>query len=723
MCFAQVDYSQMITKKNQSVEKKDPVTLNELKNAVENVPVDEMASMLKKVIDSKYLVVLPDWVTLYPIPPNTVASIFSPAACWLKVNVLRKTMGVTQHPVHVVDELLVTSNVIVKGEKIAYRNSDNVMVELDNKRGFHVLDASKEALVVASAYVADNVAYYAKADANGSVTPTLSVEHNVRMGMLNVDTTASRAVLSKEIPSPNLARTSMYNHLMANPDQAFYLCNQICKQNKTYGVLSANAKAYYDKLVADNPALPPMKHVVLPMPRPQKVIRIIDMNMMYRFLNESRGYRGDNKGVGIITNGYIRGCTTRSNVKNETLFLDIRQAARAMSTNIIVLQGKLPVAVVRMLVVNCFFLVDSTMVSKNKLIAKDVDEKKYDVYFSVEKGIKYMIWYAMESVGPTVKSKSVEYVECHIENVFVGREKSSNCLGRACRLHLHPEMVNMHTFGFLPGALAHNAQVIVIYPKIKSVAIANLVARASEANTVRNNYAIIRRSWCLLDRYQSWCGYMDEYIIPKMVTRKKNERINYCAFAEDLEEAENDREAIDLVIDPRHIRPPPADVLIGLYANVYGLLISSNDIPNTVCSLFKQYGQNEAAAPLHQLFLRNIPEAGVINTLMDAYPASKALIAKGYDMLMQMRETLRKKQEEEALKPPPASEPPNDDENNGEELPPNEEKGGDDEAPDSDDDYNAFSAQDTDNFDVADNNMTYDPPPEKKEKKKDGKKK
>jgi len=137
---------------------------------------DSMASLLRKVLDKKYLVAIPDWVLSYPIPADTIASDLPPANAWMKANILKRTMKIGIAPCNTIENLITTSEVRVIGETLTYMDDKKRVRTLKNIRGFHIIEETHTGPVIAAAFVADAVTYYAKSDGNGSVLPTITNE-------------------------------------------------------------------------------------------------------------------------------------------------------------------------------------------------------------------------------------------------------------------------------------------------------------------------------------------------------------------------------------------------------------------------------------------------------------------------------------------------------------------------------------------------------------------
>lgn len=600
---------------------------------------DSMASLLRKVLDKKYLVAIPDWVLSYPIPADTIASDLPPANAWMKANILKRTMKIGIAPCNTIENLITTSEVRVIGETLTYMDDKKRVRTLKNIRGFHIIEETHTGPVIAAAFVADAVTYYAKSDGNGSVLPTITNEVAKGLGMMNLDTRNMRRVLSGNTKSPSVARDVIYKYMEINPDQAFMACNALCEAHPDFAGRSEVSLAYYKECRKKDDKLPDLAAILLPTPgKPPKCLVKMELDAMYRFLADCRGVRGEDGGVGQVTLGYLFGSCTRSMLKNITLFLDIRQVCREGNVRVILIVGSIPEFVKRMLVANEMFVLDSSSVNNQALTKSLFDKKIYGVYAYVSDKITYGVWYTASSKSPEVIERVVKFENVSIGPLFNGHEIASQVAFHAVRVHMCPYMTGKNfKHGLLPCALPHNGLVIVTSVSFRGVKVEDLIARCTAANHHRNNWIITRRSFICADALSAQVGYYNEYVIPKMITRAKKEIVSWADYFVSVKEEREKIAVEDVQIDPRLIRPMPDVNFDSSIEELIAVLRSSGTPSDGIVTMFKQWGEDAQNPHMRFLHGRGIEEPQLIKTLTERAPSMKDGIQSGYDKLVDFR--------------------------------------------------------------------------------------
>jgi len=627
--------------KNKRSDVKIRIDTSELMEATKIVQDDDLAGYIQKLKLVKYMYYLPDWMLSYPVPVDYPPSALPAAKCWLKAHALQKTLRIGVHPAHTIETLLVNSSVTVVGESLTYHNEKKEAVVLENVRGYHVVNKENTSTIIASAMVADILAYYTRVDATGSATPTITPVNEKKMVMFNIDCVNLRLKIAGDITSESVARDAVYSYCERNPDQAFALCNNFLKNFPQYATLSTVALNAYTDMRAKDKNLPPLSGVLMPLPGKANLITISDMKTFYEYLNDCHKVRGSDNGIGTITNGYVFGCCTRAMVKCMTMFLDLRQLMCLYQVQVLLIHGKMSEFIKRILIANGFYLVDPTNVNTKTLTPLDIKNNSFNVYNSVDPEIRYGIFYVASSEGPTIRGKAVEFKPLNVEGIFrmdVG--SPDNIAFRALRAHMNPSMERQDfQYGILPSSLPHNGQVLVTHPAKRSVEVSSMIKRACRANSMRNNVIITKRSWLKIDPYQDMCGYLVPYILPKMITKLTKEAVDFSVFTEETkEEAEDLMAAVkDLKFDPKMIRPPVKGDNSKLFSEVLNLVLASGDAEAGFISIFRTWKHPKSYASLSALSTE-YNEAQVLEELIRMAPAHDVKFRNGYKKLLAFRE-------------------------------------------------------------------------------------
>lgn len=587
----------------------DKIPLAKLLQAAGAQQEDSFESLLKKVLDTKYLYSVPSWAETWYIPADTIASAKSAAACWLKLGVLRKDMKVAEHPAYVIENLIQTTEVIVTGENLTYMEVESKKpITIGNSRGYFVTETTNSASVVAASHVADVLTYYTRSDGKGSVDQTIPPEIGAKAGMIMVDCTSLRFMLAPNIASQTKARDAIYAYCSRNVGQAYALCNSLCMMTPNYAARSDAAYKAYMKMAELDTDLVDIQGVLLPSPNKQQLISIDDMDEFYQYLNICHRVRGQDKGAGMITNNYLRGFGTRSQAKVETNFLDIRQLASLYEVDVIVVIGTVTEYLKRMCVRNGIFIIDQravneVMLSEEIYNHRDKDGKRLScgVFSSLDSQIPYGIVYFINSVPPKIKEGKVFYQSLNLTSLLSISEVKTAQRFSALKVHFHPDMIKKNKekpededlfydkVSLRPPALPHNGMVWVCYPRKSVIPCKKLISRASRANCMRNNYVITKRSWILLDDMKAECGYSRPYVIPKMIIKATKTIKSFVEYYEEVkEDAEKIEELVAKIVVPPQFNAPPLPPSVEMLAGeVAKCLVATGNTQDSYVSAFK----------------------------------------------------------------------------------------------------------------------------------------
>jgi len=351
------------------------------------------------------------------------------------------------------------------------------------------------------------------------------------LGLTQIDTLNMRAQYAPKETSESRSRDMVYTAVRANQLKCFYLCNKICVQHRPCCAKSDDATALVKQLIADSGASDVPFVVALPSPDTQVLVSCEEISRFWKYLIKCREVRGEEKGIGTLTMGYSFGETTRMITKYMTHFWDIMQVMLLYKCSVLVVTGDLKEYLVRMLVANNIYVVNYKNTGSPVLTRVELTKSVYGLYGSIQDGIEYIVYEMLSSEPPRMAKGHLEYsnidMEKIIANPFTTRKHRKAMF---TRMHLNPAMSdNNSNYGFLPAALAHNGMVIITSPKVKDFKMKDLIIRASQANSCRNNFLCVRRPFCYLDIFNSDVPYFKTFNLPKLMVEssKKKEAIDF----------------------------------------------------------------------------------------------------------------------------------------------------------------------------------------------------
>jgi hypothetical protein len=492
-------------------------------------PDTDMYRLAQKIKDCNPFTGYPSWFEEIIIPQGTVASSVNWREAWNQLRQIQQTRVPVLHPVHTVDTLLSTSDVKFENGAMVYTDDNSKPVVINNTKGYFCINPQTSAIAIASAHVADALTYYARPDKEGNCGMSVPKIAGAKLKMLNILCIQERKKITLELTLTR-ARDGIYGQMMKQPRVALKWMSDLCQQNTAYmAPHPANSELYFKlwnreskrKILKENAETiyVPFSGPVEPPPF-IKDDRMIDQ--LFDFLNRCRMIRGENKGIGILTMSYVFGCLPRSIVKYLTFFLDIKQCLTKHNVDVIFLQGTFPDMVIRLLVRNGYYVVSTLLGSTMPLTKEFYDAKKYGVYSRVDKTIPYGIFHDNGSKCHNFKGKKPIYCTVDVMSIFNISVLQTDVRFHALRAHMAPDMKKQHDYSYLPCSLAHNAQVICLYPPVGGFDLNDLASRSAIANYIRNDWVITKRLWYTVDKFRGDCGYLDPIIIP--MTRTKIEK-------------------------------------------------------------------------------------------------------------------------------------------------------------------------------------------------------
>jgi len=510
----------------------------------------------------------PSWFEEIVIPPGTKPSTLNWRESWRMLLEIREKELPMLHPVHTLDTILLHSDVKFENGSLAYTDNDNKPAVIPMTKGYFCLDSATNGQSIAAAHTADTLVYYTRANKEGDVSFTVPAGEGKKLKMLNTVCLAERKKLCVE-PSITRTRDAVYCHLMSHADIAFKFCSDFVKQNLPYSNPSKEVTIkYYETLKSKKVRVKKEDVEVLCVPFPGPINpppfvtddRIIDQ--LYDYLNRSRMIRGENGGIGIVTLSYIFGSLPRSHVKNITLFLDIRQCLMRYDVNVIWLQGTFPEMVIKMLVRNGFFVISTLLGVAQRLDETLIKDRVYGVYSGLVGAIRYGIFHESGSKCHPFKKNKPQYQLIDVMSIFGISPIKTTAVFHALRCHIAPDMRKQGEYGYLPCALAHNAQLICVYPSVTVFPLNSLALRSAMANYIRNDWVVTKRPWYTVDEYRVECGYLQPFVMP-MMRNVLEPKVDYSGKSHDLAPLV---EIIDvplgLTVNFKRLEPKPVDAIV-----------------------------------------------------------------------------------------------------------------------------------------------------------------
>jgi len=581
------------------------IKLKDLKKATADYEKeDEELQLVAKIRADPPWQNMPSWLEDYPDTDDVKPSVMPSTACYMMLLKIRTVQRPKMHPVYTVDTLLSENDVKVKSGHLIYKPKPGASpVSIQCTRGYYCLKPETSLTEVAAAHVADTLSYYARADAKGNISPVVTGANATNLLMTKVRCLAARKHMCPEEESETKARDNIFVNCMAKPDVAFDLCNTLVAQNPDFSQISVDATTMYNKILIqrddgeydeNNPTV-----ISVPFSGQIKLPAFPDndsiMDLMYGYLLKSRGIRGEDRGVGLLTMGYIMGCMPRAVVKYITFFLDLRQLLTRYDTKVICIVGKIEDMVIRMLVANGYYVVNAFSGVNRILTDKDVEEENFSVYSSIDADVPYGFFHEITSLPPTEKKDKLTYTGVDVVNQLKLSFGQGKVNFHALRCHLHPSMQSdTLEYALLPAALAHNGTVLCAYPKIYTVPANLLAQRAARANFIRNNWVITKKLWFCCDNMRTECGYMGGFVIPKMRRKPKGGQFDYSTLGEG--KIDDDLELADIplgnvAVDPiERVKNDENLIFKGIYNMIFKESVGFNTI---VTDLIRNWYSNE----------------------------------------------------------------------------------------------------------------------------------
>lgn len=604
------------------------INLDDVMKAVDHVEDNPEASLKMAVLRDKVFTSYPSWFEEIKIPHTSQASVCSGLAAWMQLVKLRKEKKPNVHPVYTIEEIAMSNDIKFANSRIAYINEENKEVILPNTRGYFIRE--NPTLTLCAAHTADVLAYYTRCDKNGGINNIGDPDTMKRIKMMDVEVKVMRKAIDCKSMSETTARDNIYQFLVEKPEFAYTFCHQICEKTLTYSSLNKDTTLAGQEALKKAGAKYKIDAFRVPAPGSIEVPKCGgDIEKMWRTLMISRSIRGEDDGIGSLTFGYIYGAMPRSITKNITTYLDIVQCCRAFNVNVVLMQGMVSEAVIRILLRNKFFVVSSYYTSGPKLTKKKMADQQYCIYSRMGEGIPYGMFHWVESKPPELNENKLSYFNFDVIkkfNMLCGTKGSM--VFHATRVHLNTSMKdNIRQFGLLPAALPHNGQVLCVYPPIKEFTFAELVDRCFISNLVRNNWLISKRLWSVIDPLGGDVGYYDQFIYPKLRMRVKPNMIDLSGDMEkfDVEQVED----IDIKA-PAALpnKPLRATTTSGPLSGLVREMLEFGGISEFIIALIVNWGSNKNYIAAVSLALMKVPIEDVIDHLIKAAP-KHALTIRG----------------------------------------------------------------------------------------------
>lgn len=612
----------------------DALSIDNFFRPIERVETNIEGSLKLAVLRDKVYARYNSWFEDIDIS-GAVAATISGQQAWFQLVAMRKATKPVFHPVYTVEELSMSFDVKFENSKIAYVNERKENVVVPNMRGYYILE-EKPVVSLTAAHVSDVCAYYTRCPDKSSINGIGNELEIQDLKMFNIDVKTMRKGLDSVTASPTVARDIIFDKLIKKPAISIISCDKICRTFPDYSQENREATEMAVVLAKKEGSKREIDNMCVP--KPAKILLSRnkgDIDQLYDFLIRSRAIRGNDKGPGSLSFGYVLGAMPRSVIKAICLFLDIRQLADLYQTNVILVNGHLPDIVLRMLVRNDYFVVSSVMGCLKILDANAIFKKCYGIYSTIADGIPYGIYYAIDTESPSMTKGVIVYTQCDIMGKFnMLRAVPGMVRFHALRAHMAPYMRGDQPYGFLPSALPHNGQVICVVPDLKGIKLDSLVDRSFCGNQLRNNWLITKRMWSVIDPYSQDVGYFKAFLYPRMRLKTKKDRIIYT-FDED--------DGVDVQLETLEVKAPTAlelkpghDVVLDvIYKGVIRELLATDAYEYVKMMVLNWENKNNFMATA-ALYRQGVTYTQATNYLMDNCRKFRDTISDAYDAAQEM---------------------------------------------------------------------------------------
>jgi len=380
-----------------------------------------------------------------------------------------------------------------------------------------------------SMIIAELLAYTTTHAADGRLDIVADQKKCKVMGLPYVNLIDVRKILNVSGLQPADSRNAIYEKLKKDWRLTYFCSNKIFSQSAMLPFAEDNKAQlrYYN----ENPkqGYPQLFTLFVPKPASFEIRSSANVEAMWRFLHFCRGVRGeDNRGIGVITAGYMWYSMTRAT------FMELSMAQDLLSLlNHYKLQALYSDTVPSR--VRAILNSNKITVYSAKAIVAESDASVCGYYIHGSR--PYLTFYDLDVSPPTVTTKVVEYPEIKGKLKTLRDKVALSC----AYFYLHPLLVNCNLELF-PTFRAHSGLVLVANIAVEqkknkkknksdktsdddtkkkekvSSKFEILVSRAYEANYVRNMYPFTRMTFAPLDPFFDY--FFKALVIPRNIPRQ-----------------------------------------------------------------------------------------------------------------------------------------------------------------------------------------------------------
>jgi hypothetical protein len=491
---------------------------------------DSVPSLIMKLKQSKLFPKLPDWIEKYPIPADTIASGLPPVKCLTRLVQLQKKSGFNIHPVHQLDLITGTCDVVVT-PKGATATDGKEVTNYGVSMGYLLSDLN-DAKRIIHASTADIVVMDAKVDKNKNITaPEWPENYGVPMSQA----AKIRSLTQCDTPSRSKARDEIFVFLSSPKNsmpgiRLHSIMGSTLENFSEVPALTQKLKLYYAQRKIAIKGDAGVKVVGVDN---GPVVSTSDTTTAYKFYFRSIGIRGGRDGKGV-SHGFERFSMSRVMANSLNLVLDFKNMMRVYNNkdNTVVVRDSsyLSAEELRVLQANKF-----RIIVLNTLYPQCKPTSPPGLYGQLSVGIDYVEYFNLSSSGtkPEMQNKTITMGK-YYEEALLKLSKSKKAFAL---LHIDARMdAYRNVLSYLPSATADTMQVIVAAGADTTYPLPDLVKRTTMAISCRNRFPYCRKAFCTMDIMNKFVRWEQEIFYPRLrdQTDKKFIDLEQVVVSEDL---------------------------------------------------------------------------------------------------------------------------------------------------------------------------------------------
>lgn len=474
--------------------------------------------LIVKVKESGYIQSLPDWIANYPIPPGTRPCRWTVAQCMREIIIRQKKEAISIHPIHQIELVTSTNNVVVGVEGINYTEG-----EKKHSMGVnfaYLVPSLGDSLRVIHASTSELIAVDAKYDKKGGVNvPEWPANFKVPV----TDSVNAREVLKNTTPSRSVARDQLFSTFVnpQNSVQAIRIHSAIGKNLPNFtehGMMTKALVNYYDKHGLKKPSDLVAKIINVDS---GEVPYTNNIDVAYKYYFKSTSIRGGRDGSGLA-HGFERFSMSRTMANTLNLLQDFYNMAELYGSKTVIIRdsGYLSSEEMRVLVHNGF-----RIIFLNSSYPKCFKDSAPGVYSDVAKKIPVFEFMSVgeENVRPIMEKKVITLGNLYPEALakVSRKERTFAYMYLDKRLASYVKQLSM-----LPSATADTLKIIVATGVNKTFSIEGLTKRATMAVSCRNRFLHARKPFFTMDIMADFVKWRRPLFYPRLREMKEEKFID-----------------------------------------------------------------------------------------------------------------------------------------------------------------------------------------------------